>query len=396
MRIVSLYRLMPFGIALILILTSAACNFPQATASTNGGNSALETLVATELAAVKATTPSVSTQAGILTQSPPLIDFKMIGEQAGWGVGGQLVWRTTDGAVHWADVTPPGYGDQGMDGRGFFRDAKTAWVLLPDAGASSGMLYQTADGGRTWRRSSTPFSDGQLFFLDNQTGWALAVSSAGAGSAEADVYQTTDGGATWTEVYKMDSSQPGAQGGLPLSGVKNGITFRDKTHGWVTGSVPRDSYVWLYTTSDGGATWQHQELETPVDQQSHELTIDPPIFFGPQNGILPVGLITDTFHWDFYVTQDGGVTWTSTAVSPGNGRYDFLTLETGFEWDSAGLHVTHDGGMTWSSIKPNVDLSQNLLELDFVTPSTGWSLALDANGDSHIFKTTDGGANWGP
>ena len=393
---VRFYGLMPLGIALIMLSASAACNYPQAKPKLNVGNPALETLVATELSPERTSASSELTQPGNLTASPPLVDFKMIDGRDGWGLGGQLVWRSTDGGAEWADVTPQGYGSQGLDGHGFFRDANTAWVMLPNAGSSSAWLFQTSDGGRTWRKSATPFSDGQLFFLDDRTGWALSIPSAGGGSAEADVYQTTDGGASWNEVYKMNPSQPEAPGGLPLSGMKNGIAFRDKSHGWVTGSVPVDGYVWLFATSDGGVTWQHQGLETPLDQQSHLLAIDPPIFYGSQNGLLPVGLTSDSFHWDFYVTQDGGATWTSTSLSPGSGRYDFLTLENGFIWDAAGLHVTHDGGVTWSSIKPNVDLSQRLLGLDFVTPSTGWALALDANGESRLYKTTDGGTTWGP
>ena len=143
----------------------------------------------------------------------------------------------------------------------------------------------------------------------------------------------------------------------------------------MTGSVPVDSYAWLFASADGGRTWQHQDLVTPVDEQSHQLSIDPPVFYGAQDGLLPVGVITDTFHWDFFVTHDGGASWTSTSLSPGSGHYDFATLQDGFIWDAAALYVTHDGGVSWTAIKPNLDLSQGLVKLDFVTARLGWALA---------------------
>ena len=45
--------------------------------------------------------------------------------------------------------------------------------------------------------SNTPFSRGDLRFLDEDNGWMIADLGVGAGSNAVAIYQTTDGGARW-------------------------------------------------------------------------------------------------------------------------------------------------------------------------------------------------------
>ncbi len=340
---------------------------------------------------------SIPTVALSTVASPALTYISMKDPLTGWGLTEQKALRTTDGGATWQDITPTGGAAFNPGARGFFLDAQTAWVLVPAEDFMSGTLYRTADGGVTWLPSSTPFGGAQLFFLDKNTGWALFVPSAGAGSAEADVFQTADGGQTWTEAFKMEPGQPEAAGGLPFAGMKNGLSFRDPLHGWVTGSEPMDGYAWLFASQDGGHAWQHLELALPKDYEKAMLSIDPPIFFGPQDGLLPVDLYLDTSNKDFYVTHDAGSTWTATAIVNHGGLYDFPSLQDGWVWDGgANLSVTHDGGQSYQTLTPNVDLSKVLGQLDFVDASTGWARTMDANGAVKLYKTADGGTTWTP
>ena len=52
-----------------------------------------------------------------------------------------------------------------------------------------------------------------------------------------ELFQTSDGGATWLSVYNNDPTRPDSSNSLPLSGIKNGMTFLDANTGWVTGTT---------------------------------------------------------------------------------------------------------------------------------------------------------------
>ena len=88
------------------------------------------------------------------------------------------------------------------------------------------------------------------------------------------LYQTSDGGATWMLKYANDPSQPNNT--LPFSGHKNGMTFRDTSTGWVGGYVPSPGAVYLYKTTNGGTSWAQQSLALPAGYElvryNHHLT----------------------------------------------------------------------------------------------------------------------------
>jgi len=73
-------------------------------------------------------------------------------------------------------------------------DASTGW-RLSDNGAGSYNLEQTRDGGQSWKKVKTVLWNGQLDFVSEQTGWAIAH----LGEAVA-LLKITDGGQTWAEI----------------------------------------------------------------------------------------------------------------------------------------------------------------------------------------------------
>ena len=336
---------------------------------------------------VPALTPKVSA-------SPRLTFIAMKSETDGWGLSESSILRTTDGGNQWFDVTPQGFAG-GETTRGYYLDANTAWELTLDPqDFSLGILFRTNDGGQSWQSASVPFPGGVLQFTNPQTGWALYVPSAAAGSAEAEIYQTTDGGGTWNQVYKIDPSTPEPSGGLPFAGMKNGLTFLDERHGWVTGTEPKDGYAWLFATQDGTRTWQHQDLKLPSGFITSTLSIDPPRFSSAYHGILPVVFYRGKPYKDFYSTYDGGASWNSTMPVQNSGIYDMIPMRDIWVWDGTTLDVSHDGGQTWTRITPNVNLGEAIRQLDFISPTTGFVLTMDENGHSQLLKTTDGGSNW--
>src|SRR5207248_818013 len=97
--------------------------------------------------------------------------------------------RTTDGGRTWKSVIPPGCALCGGTQLSFL-DARHGYALLGPPPQSR--LYETANGGETWRLIANPPFVGAIEFLNRST--ALAVTRSGV------LYRTTDGGSHWQKV----------------------------------------------------------------------------------------------------------------------------------------------------------------------------------------------------
>jgi photosystem II stability/assembly factor-like uncharacterized protein len=91
----------------------------------------------------------------------------------------------------------------------------------------SSYIYSSEDGGVGW--SVDIYPGGKLYFLNQQTGWALGR----------DIYQTTDGGVTWTWMSNVNWD---AQ-----------FSFINESEGWAVAQSVEE--VALVRTADGGRTW---------------------------------------------------------------------------------------------------------------------------------------------
>ncbi|MEZ0395538.1 MAG: hypothetical protein ABWK53_03775 [Anaerolineales bacterium] len=351
----------------------------------------------TPLPPIPTDTPEIPTATAFpVIASPSLTFIEMFDEGNGWATTEQYVLRTIDGGLNWVSVTPPGVDSLGFLPIAFFKDTDLAWLLVP-TDPTSGTLYRTTNGGLSWTSWPVPFSNGQIQFLDASTGFVLSSLGGGAGSEAVALYRTNDGGANWTRVYINDPTVPGAGDSLPLSGQKIGMAFRDADHGWVGGAIPRDGFVYLYQTADGGLTWSQQTLTLPPGFENSMTEADAPQFFNPSEGILRLRLVSAVPTTVFYITFDGGQTWGRTFPINAIGRHSCANLLDIFLWDGGpALYFSHDGGLTWDVTMPNVNLSDTLTRIDFVNASTGWALAFGEDGNNLLYVTHDGGTTWTP
>jgi photosystem II stability/assembly factor-like uncharacterized protein len=339
-------------------------------------------------------TPTQIVSPGTVVTSPYIRKLFMIDSSNGWAIGDSYLLRTTDGGVTWYNVAPSGISSVR---NGFFPNSSKGWVLTALSQTNPGSLYRTTDGGVTWTRYDVPFNNGTIQFLDDTHGFVLSILGAAMSKQAVAVYQTSDGGATWVRNYVNDPTIPGASTSLPLGGHKDGMTFRDTSHGWIGGDTPADGFVYLYTTADSGVTWSQQPLALPSGYESAFVITSGPIFFGANDAILPVWLGTDTSRDLFiYTSHNGGVTWTvSSAFARAGENADFVSLNDAFSWDWANIfHVTNDAGNSWKQVTPNVDFSNDFRGMDFVSTTTGWVILGHANGYTSLYRTSDGGYTW--
>ncbi len=334
-------------------------------------------------------------------ESPALVEIQFLNELDGWGVTETQIVRTNDGGTTWYNVTPPDVAETGSTVETFILDNEHAWVQKPDFNnfPNNGLLYHTADGGLTWTISSTPYSGGDLSFIDMNNGWMLADLGVGAGSNAVAVFQTKDGGATWTQTYTNDPNLPGAGDSLPLGGIKSDLIPLNMQTAWVSGVTYASGTVYLFRTDDGGHTWAQVTLELPAGAENYELDIDRDQMkiFSAKDGFLVVRMSGEANQTAVYITNDAGNTWTLTpTLIPNAGASEFLSPQEAIVYNGEQFYVTRDAARTWSTVSPNIVFGDSFANMDFVNLNTGWVITLDPSNHRSLNRTNDGGATWTP
>jgi photosystem II stability/assembly factor-like uncharacterized protein len=330
-----------------------------------------------------------------------LRSLHMLDVSTGWALSEHTVLRTTDGGVHWKNVTPPNT-KLTQNSIADFSTASIASIATPQANAATTQVWHTADGGQTWQQAAIqmPFPR-QISFIDSQHGWILAAVRPPGGAAESvSVFRTTDGGKTWMNVATALFADTDPAGRLPYGGQKSGMRFLNALTGWVTGTVSLPNLGWLYVTHDGGSTWHQQSLLMPPGVPSAQLSILSPTFFSAADGILPVIFYNVTTDSDIataiYTTHDGGRTWQSTApVSAAPRILSFADMQHWWATDGTILYSTGDGGNHWTKLSPSKSFKK-IVQLDFVSDKVGWAISSTTSKSSSLLKTVDGGHTWTP
>jgi len=335
-----------------------------------------------------------------LIELPSLISIHFLNSLDGWGVTETQIVRTNNGGSTWYNVTPPDVTETGYSVDTFVLENDHVWMNMPNFEnyPNSGFLYQTSDGGMTWRTSNSPFSRGHLRFLDANNGWALADLGVGAGSNAVAVHQTTDAGATWTQTFINDPNHANASDSLPLSGLKFGVTPQDMTSAWVHGVVYAPGTAYLYRTSNAGQLWEPVSISLPPGAENADLTIEQIEFVTTNDAFLTMRMTSENTSLAIYTSNDAGNTWTlAPAPIPGGGVADFLSAEEIVIYNGDQFYVTRDAARTWNIIPPDVLFGETFAVMDFVSPSIGWVITVDPTTNHRsLYKTGDGGATWFP
>jgi photosystem II stability/assembly factor-like uncharacterized protein len=278
-----------------------------------------------------------------------------------------LVWRTTDGGTTWQPSAPLDLSDVEFFATSdlHFVDGDHGW-LLTHVGAGMNhdyvVLFATGDGGQTFTRVVDPFEVRDntlqmsclktgLGFLNPQTGWVTGDCQAVAPGVF--LQRTDDGGHTWAAVsLPAPEALPDAferqDGGC---GTYHLATFAPQTvKVAVTCLVYTDTltlYHFLYSSTDGGATWTSASLparECAWLDANTGWTIDPA---DPND---PAALRR------LYQTTDGGATWQYLNTVTWTAQLNFVSPEQGWAVAQAGptlaLVHTSSGGRSWGLLAP--------------------------------------------
>jgi photosystem II stability/assembly factor-like uncharacterized protein len=166
------------------------------------------------------------------------------------------VWKTTDGGrsyfkqYGWEEIDETEEATASLFGRAFGPDIKEvkffdsvhgyALAKPSDIGIANFQLYQTDNGGATWRHIAEIPGTRTVAFLDEFHLWAMNGST-----------ESFDGGLNWINRAPLFLSQAKAGASEEKAVFENGrIFFLDDRHGWALTNQG------IGATEDGGQTWR--------------------------------------------------------------------------------------------------------------------------------------------
>ncbi len=284
------------------------------------------------------------------------------------------IFETQDGAQTWQlKSTYPL--NSGSLRSVFFLDSLNGWCAGKNA-ATGGIVVHTSNQGETWSVLNSSIYDSlkQIQFVDKMDGWALGDS----------LYETNDGGMTWR-----------ANTNFPLDTVRPNVNyiqiqFTDKNTGWLVRSD------WMtYRTTNGGSSWAIAHgSDTTVNLTYALATSDTTLIaFGTISDsayefrILGGGASFGDNPISNGIGGAGNSPTTPAAVC-------FYNVNRGWLIDTAGNeYLTSDGGNSWGFV-----VSTNswlpTLALDFPDTTSGWLLKGNSlAGSSALFNLTQNGLN---
>jgi photosystem II stability/assembly factor-like uncharacterized protein len=344
-----------------------------------------------------------------------LADVQFIDQLNGWAVGGTssdgttlLVLRTTDGGQTWVDLSF-GSNCQSVDAVSFI-DAQTGWICGKINGVPS--VYKTVNGGNNWvSQVLPPFTQtdkkvSDIAFASADTGWATTDRNNQDGA----VIYTTNGGANWTIQTTTNRDI-------------NRIAVKNSLQAAILGFMSTGSQMIVKTTSDGGFTWNTNNV--PITSASYSFCyVGSSLWLGSLwSRILHSTNLGASWEFQFSSSYLQSVGWTNdnsawiTSLSLEVNGFTLRTTNAGNNWITAVntpagndvfvydennawimvegspltapgiLYRTTNGGVNWSTISLAAGYISGVY---FKTANTGWVYG----GAGNIRKTVDGGVNW--
>ena len=233
------------------------------------------------------------------------------------------VWKSLDGGTTFKPV----FDKQPAQSIGAItldpNDPETVWVGTGETWTRNSVsvgngIYRSTDGGESWDNVGLPESERiNKIIVHPSEGNVVYVCVPGklwSDSPDRGLYKTTDGGKTWQLILKGKNLSTGCSG-LTMDPTNPEHLFAGlwdfRRKGWTFrsgGDGPKAfSGSGLFTTTDGGATWQQLDENTAKGLPPApwgRLDVD----FAPSNPNIVYAVIEST-HSSLYRSDDGGKTW---------------------------------------------------------------------------------------
>jgi photosystem II stability/assembly factor-like uncharacterized protein len=272
---------------------------------------------------------------------------------------------------------------------------------------------------QTLHKEGSPFEQLKWRFIGPNGNRVAAVAGASgnpmvayAGAASGGIWKTENGGVTWKPVF--DHEDVAAIGALSVSQSAPNVVWAGTGETWlIRPYYPMGDGV--YKSTDSGGHWQHMGLE--ATGHIGRIVIDPHnperVFvcalgqaFRPQHerGIFRTLDGGNTWQQVLFVNEDTGCS--DLAIDPGDpntlyaGMWSLLihpwNLDSG--GTGGGVYVSRDGGTTWQKVAehgmPPADHAVGKVAVAVAPSDSQRVYALVQDTQPSLYRSDDAGANW--
>jgi len=284
----------------------------------------------------------------------------------------------------------------------YFIDPRDGWVLAQEQSFNVADLFRTTDAGANWTLVGR-IDLAKQFGLDLANGPALPDGSATHALAGQLVFSA--GSVAWFV------SQPSCVSDL--------------------GSTGRDLYG-VFRSTDGGLNWTPTHLASPEGLAGSGVVVPSVTFFDASRGVSelvvnphscdPQSGYALVEHRYVYTTTDGGATWSTPIAVPQPSLYEemrYIDLQRWVGWPYGGGWIsTSDAGRHWTVVQSTGQFGDRLAagqglpqqlpadyplraQFGFVDSAHGWAVPYQTAGDPNkrgvvLYLTDDGGSTWRP
>ncbi|HEV2464431.1 MAG TPA: hypothetical protein VGT04_11550 [Acidobacteriaceae bacterium] len=232
-----------------------------------------------------------------------------------------------------------------------------------------------------------------------------------AGASSGGVWKSSDGGNRWTPIF--DQEPVAAIGALAVAPTDPSVVWVGTGEAWAIRDIDVTGDG-VYKSTDAGKTWQHMGLDNTG--RIGRVVIDPQ---DPNRVyVCALGRLTGP-HQErgVYRTEDGGKTWqrvlfvdentgcSGIGMDPQNPRTLFagmwqVEMHPWGEFSGgpgSGVYVSHDRGTTWKHIEGHGLPHSPIGKIDVAvapTDSNRVYALIETNEQGSLWRSDDGGANW--
>ncbi len=284
-----------------------------------------------------------------------LTNFFFLNENTGWigSLRDKNFYKTTNGSISWATGTISIPTMQTFEhwSHSFFINENTGWLsgLYPGS-------YKTTNGGANWTSVGFSFNNGNLFFINELTGYAYGSY----------VYKTTNGGMNWQEILDQQDHLGFALASNNLNGIAVG------------------KYGRLLTTSNAGANWVNKRT-----------SITPYLFSYPDN-FEDIFFLNENTGWcatwsnGAYKTTNGGTNWVREVIGGTADKIKFTNANTGIAAGTGSIKRTSNGGANWIT----VPFDNFYWDFPYFKNDTACIILQESQFGRNLIRSTNGGTNW--
>ncbi len=291
-------------------------------------------------------------------------------------------------------------------------------ILVVAISAIAALCFSTRTFAQ--RRFASPDQDTMHFrFVGPMTGNRVSAIAAiagdpstyYAGAASGGVWKTTDGGNRWSPIFDKEPVQ--AIGALAVAPSDPNVVWAGTGEAWAI----RDSDVMgngVYKSTDAGRTWTHAGLdETGRIGRIIVNPTNPDIVFvcalgrltGPQQERGVYRTMDGGEHWDRVLFADEKTGCSGLAMDPHNPRTLFagmwqVEMHTYAELSGgpgSGVYVSHDGGTKWARIEGHGMPKPPVGKIDVAVAPTNSNRVfalIQTKDQGSLWRSDDGGENW--